>query len=293
MSVIAEPIVEQGAKLGEGALWHLQGQRLFWVDILGQTVFVYDPINRINRSINVARDVGTIVPRRSGGVMLAVKGGFVSLDLQTEEVKEIAMVEADKPGNRFNDGKCDPGGRFWAGTMAYDFTPGSGSLYCMDDDLSVRKALANVTISNGLVWTQDETTMYYIDSGTSQIAGFDYDKRRGVISNRRTVVEIPAEAGVLDGMCIDVNANLWVAIYGEGEVRCWAPSNGELLEKVEVPGAKLTTSCAFGGRDLDELYITSASEGLTSEEQDEQPQAGSLFVARPGVTGMPAFEFEG
>lgn len=293
MSKKAEPIVQQGTHLGEGAIWHAREQCLYWVDITGQTVFIYNPKTGKNDSINIGRDVGTIVPRRSGGVMLGVKGGFAFLDLKTRKVKEIAMVEADKPNNRFNDGKCDPAGRFWAGSMAYDFLLGAGSLYCMDTNLSVRKVLSGVTISNGLVWTQNEKTMYYIDSGTSQIAAFDYDRTSGNISNRRVIVEIPADDGFLDGMTIDAKGNLWVAIYKSGEVRCWNPSNGKLLDKVEVPGAKLTTSCAFGGCNLNELYITSASKDLTYEERKEQPLAGSLFRVKLDVAGVSASDFAG
>ena len=293
MAKKAEPIVQQGARLGEGSLWHWRTQRLFWVDIMGQTVFLFDPKSGENRGVNVGRDVGTVVPRKSGGLMLGVKGGFASLDLETEAVEEIAMVETDLPNNRFNDGKCDPGGRFWAGSMAYDFAKGAGSLYCMEPDLSVRKVLSDVSISNGLVWTADHATLYYIDSLAFQIAGFDYDAESGEIANRRVVVELPEDVGFLDGMSIDANGNLWVAIYGAGEVRCWNPSSGELLDTVTAPGAKLTTSCAFGGPDLNELYITSASDGLTEQDKDQQPLAGSLFRAELDVSGVAAFEFAG
>jgi len=260
---------------------------------MGQTVFIFDPKSGENRGINVGRDVGTVVPRKSGGLMLGVKGGFAGLDLETEAVEEIAMVETDLPNNRFNDGKCDPAGRFWAGSMAYDFAKGAGGLYCMDRDLSVRKVLSDISISNGLVWTEDQATFYYIDSLAFQIAAFDYDVATGEIANRRVVVKLPEAVGFLDGMSIDVNGNLWVAIYGAGQVRCWNPASGELLDTVEVPGAKLTTSCAFGGPNLDELYITSASEGLTEQEKEEQPLAGSLFRAELDVSGVPAFEFAG
>ena len=293
MTKKADPIVQQGARLGEGSLWHSQTQRLFWVDIMGQTVFIFDPKSGENRGINVGADVGTVVPRKSGGVMLGVKGGFASLDLETETLEEIAMVETDLPNNRFNDGKCDPAGRFWAGSMAYDFAKGAGNLYCMEQDLSVRKVLPDVSISNGLVWTADQATIYYIDSLAFQIAAFDYDVATGQIANRRPVVQLPEAVGFLDGMSIDANGNLWVAIYGAGQVRCWDPASGELLDTIEVPGAKLTTSCAFGGPDLNELYITSASDGLTDQQKEEQPLAGSLFRAELDVAGVPAFEFAG
>ena len=293
MAKKADPIVQQGARLGEGSLWHPQTQRLFWVDIVGQTVFIFDPKSGENRGINVGTDVGTVVSRKSGGMILGVKGGFAGLDLETEALEEIAMVETDLPNNRFNDGKCDPAGRFWAGSMAYDFAKGAGSLYCMDRDLSVRKVLSDVSISNGLVWTADQAAFYYIDSLAFQIAAFDYDVATGEIANRRVVVELPQDVGFLDGMSIDANGNLWVAIYGSGQVRCWNPANGQLLDTVEAPGAKLTTSCAFGGPNLNELYITSASDGLTEQEKKEQPLAGSLFRAELDVSGLPAFEFAG
>ena len=289
----ADPIVQQGARLGEGSLWHPRTQRLFWVDIMGQTVFIFDPKSGENRGINVGRDVGTVVPRKSGGLMLGVKGGFAGLDLETEAVEEIVMVETDLPNNRFNDGKCDPAGRFWAGSMAYDFAKGAGSLYCMERDLSVRKVLPDVSISNGLVWTADQATFYYIDSLAFHIAAFDYDVATGEIDNRRVIVELPESVGFLDGMSIDANGNLWVAIYGTGEVRCWNPATGELLDTVVAPGAKLITSCAFGGPNLNELYITSASDGLTEQDKEEQPLAGSLFRAELDVSGVPAFEFAG
>ena len=279
----AEPILHQHARLGEGALWYAPAQELYWLDITGQCVFIYDPSTGNNRSIDIGRDVGTLVPRKSGGLILAVKGGFASLDLDTEEVEDIALLEENLPNNRMNDGKCDPAGRFWAGSMAYDLTEGAGSLYCMDTDLTVRQVLSDVTLSNGLVWSQDEKTFYFIDSGTSQIAAYDYDKSTGDISNRRVVVDISDEEGLLDGMSIDENDNLWVAVYGAGDIRCWDPSDGQLLAKVEIPDAKLTTSCAFGGLELNELYITTASDGLTEDQMKNQPNEPSKNLnRRPG-----------
>lgn len=289
----AEPILHQHARLGEGALWYAPARKLYWLDITGQCVFIYDPKTCRNRSISIGRDVGTIVPCMSGNLILAVKGGFASLNPDTEEVKDIVLIEEHLPNNRMNDGKCDPMGRFWAGSLAYDLTEGAGSLYCMDTDLTVRQVLSNVTISNGLVWSKDEKTFYYIDSATSQIAAYDYDKSTGSISNRRVVVDIPKEEGLLDGMSIDENDNLWVAVYGAGEIRCWDPANGQLLDKVKVPYAKLTTSCAFGGLELNELYITTASEGLTDKQMKNQPNAGDLFCIKLDVKGTLANEFAG
>jgi sugar lactone lactonase YvrE len=293
MKLKAEPVVRQGALLGEGAFWHVPDQSLYWVDIVGKKVFVYDPATGKNRTIPVANHVGTVVPRKSGGAIIAVKDGFAALDLETGAVKMLAKVETDLPKNRFNDGKCDPAGRFWAGSMAYDFAKGAGSLYCMDTKLHVRKVIPNVTISNGLVWTRDQKTFYYIDSGASCIAAYDYDNATGQIENRRIAVTISSEEGILDGMAIDVNDNVWVAIWQKGQVRCWDPRTGKPIETIDVPGAKLTTSCSFGGPNLDELYITSASDGLNAAEKAEQPLAGALFRVKPGVKGVPGFAFGG
>jgi sugar lactone lactonase YvrE len=293
MTLRAEPVARQGAELGEGAFWHAPAQRLYWVDITGKTVFVYDPATGKNRAIPVGSDVGTIVPRKSGGAIIALKDGFASLNLETGAVKMLAKVEADLPNNRFNDGKCDPAGRFWAGSMAYDFAKGAGSLYCMDTKHNIRKVISHVTISNGLAWTEDQKIFYYIDSGASCIVAYDYRIATGQIGNRRVVVTISPDEGFLDGMTIDENDNLWVAIWKAGQIRCWDPRTGALLEVIEVPGAKLTTSCSFGGLMLDELYITSASGGLSESERAEQPLAGALFRVKPGVKGVLGFAFGG
>jgi sugar lactone lactonase YvrE len=293
MTLIAEPVVRQGAELGEGAFWHAPDQRLYWVDITGKTVFVYDPATGKNRAIPVGSDVGTIVPRKSGGAIVALKDGFAAVNLETGAVKMLAKVEADLPHNRFNDGKCDPAGRFWAGSLDYDLKKGAGALYCMDTKLHVRKVIPDVTCSNGLVWTRDQKTFYYIDSGASCIAAYDYDNATGRIENRRVVVMVKPEEAFLDGMAIDANDNVWVAIWHRGQVRCWDPRTGKLIEMIEVPGAKLTTSCSFAGPNLDEMYITSASCGLSESEKAEQPLAGALFRVKPGVKGVPGFAFGG
>ncbi|MFZ4779846.1 MAG: SMP-30/gluconolactonase/LRE family protein [Terrimicrobiaceae bacterium] len=294
MNKIAKPIVHQKAIIGEGALWDHTKKLLYWVDILGQKVFIYDPKTNENREFLVGHDVGTVVPRRSGGLMLAVRDGFASLNTETGEVKILKDTEADIPTNRFNDGKCDPAGRFWAGTMGYDWLkPASGSVYILHADLSVRKVIEPVGCSNGLVWTRDGKTMYYIDSMTWEIHRYDYDVNSGDISNKRVAVSIAKEIGLPDGMAIDENDNLWVAMYGGGAVCCWNPKTGELLETIDVPGARLVTSCAFGGENLTDLYITTGNNGLSEEERKQQPNCGALFKVELKVKGTPAHFFQG
>ena len=292
MSITAELVLDAQAVLGEGPLWHAPTQKLFWVNLLDGEVHLFDPATNEDRVVEVGQPVGTVVSRQAGGAMVAVANGFASLDLESGELTVIHDPEADMPENRFNDGKCDPAGRFWAGTMPYDPGSPTGSLYCMDIDHSVRKMLDGVMISNGIVWTSDNSTMYYVDSLTRQVAAFDYDVSTGDISNRRVAVSVPEDFGVPDGMTIDEEDTIWVAHFGGSRITHWNPANGELLGKIDVPASQVT-ACAFGGPDLTDLYITTARFELDDEALKEEPAAGGLFVATPGAKGVAAFEFAG
>ena len=287
-------VIDAQAALGEGPLWHAQTQRLYWVDIIPGEVHVYDPAAGTDRCINVGQQVGTVVPRVSGGLMLALEHGFASLDLETERLTLLADPEAHLPGNRFNDGKCDPAGRFWAGTMgmADPTPPAAGALYCLDAQHQVAQRLSGVTCSNGLVWSSDLSTMYFIDSGAQTVDAFDYDHATGAIANRRAVVTLPDDYGIPDGMTIDVEGMLWVAGWGHHRVSRWNPADGKLLRTLEFPASQVT-ACAFGGPNLDALYVTSARTGLSPEALAKEPLAGALFVVYPGVQGVPADEFAG
>ena len=292
MRQTAEIVLRHQATLGEGALWNEKDQFLYWVDIMEQQVMIFDPATGDNRAISTGSDVGTVVQRESGGAMIAVRDGFASLDLETGAVEMVAEQKVD--GVRFNDGKCDPQGRFWAGTMAYDSTDGAGSLYLIDADFSVRTMIESVSISNGLVWTSDRQTFYYIDSPTHQVQAFDYDDVTGDISNHRIAIEIDGEEyGAPDGMTIDSDDNIWVAMWGGGSVTHWNPQTSELLGQIEVPGAQQVTSCALGGPELNELYITTASIDLDEEALQEQVNAGILFKTEVDAKGVSPFTFRG
>ena len=292
MPIEAELVLDAKAALGEGALWHTERRRLYWVDIDGGVVHEFDPATGRDRAMSVGEKVGTVVPRARGGLMLAVKSGLASFDLESERLALVASPEADIPGNRFNDGKCDPSGRFWAGTMDDSHAPGRGALYRLDPDMSVHKMAENVSISNGLAWSLDRSTFYYIDSPTAVVAAYDYDDATGAISGRRDVVRVPEELRWPDGMTIDSEGMLWVAHWGPGAVCRWNPNDGSLLERIDVPAAH-ATSCTFGGEDLGDLYITTARAERTEEELARQPHCGALFKTRPGVRGVPAFAFAG
>jgi sugar lactone lactonase YvrE len=292
MSQSAELVLDTRATLGEGALWDAKRQALLWIDIMKSQVHVYDPATQHNRTIQLDQMVGTVVPRQSGGLMVAVHHGFASLDLETEQMEIVADPEHDLPGNRFNDGKCDPAGRFWAGTLALEGTPHVCNLWRLDADLSVHKILDKVSVSNGIVWDAARTSMYYVDTPTRRVDRFDYNHETGEVSNRSVAVRIPAEMGYPDGMTIDSEGMLWVCLWQGGKVSRWDPAEGRLLQTIDVPASNVT-SCAFGGRHLDQLYITTARITIDEAQLKEQPLAGGLFRADAGVTGVPAFEFAG
>ncbi|MBW2428879.1 MAG: SMP-30/gluconolactonase/LRE family protein [Deltaproteobacteria bacterium] len=291
MTKIAESVLAANAVLGEGSLWDHRRNCLYWVDILDRKVNIYDPATGANRVLKVGQDVGTVVSDTSGNLVLALRDGFARLDIKSGEVVMIAAQKV--PGNRFNDGKCDPAGRFWAGTMAYDQNVGAAALYCLDIDLTVRRMIDNVTISNGLVWTSDMRCFYFIDTPTCEVAAFDYDVDSGNISNRKAVIKIDENLGYPDGMTIDEEDMVWIAHWGGGKVTRWNPKTGELLDTIKVPHASLVTSCAFGGPDLNELFITTATVDLNEEQRKLQPLAGSIFRIRLDVRGVPAFRFKG
>ena len=292
MNTTPELLVDQHALVGEGPLWDEAKQVLYWVDILSSKLFIYNPATGENEEIDVGRHVGTVVTRDSGGLMLAVREGFASFDLETQELTLIANPEAHITGNRFNDGKCDPAGRFWAGTMAYENPTNQGSLYRLDTDLSVHKIFGDVAISNGIIWSLDRTTMYYIDTLRKNVRAFDYADDTGDISNERVIITVPEEIGMPDGMAIDSEGMLWVAHYGGSCVSRWNPNTAQLLLKIDLPVTQVT-ACAFGGPNLDILFITSAAQELDAAELARQPLAGGLFAIKTPYQGVPSFRFGG
>ena len=292
MSIEVELRLDAHAIVGEGPIWDDEAQVLYWVDIMANTLHVFDPVKNEDRTFDVGQHVGTVVPRAAGGVMLALYQGFAAFDLRTQTLTLIHDPEAHLPDNRFNDGKCDPAGRLWAGTMAYQNQTTQGSLYCLNTDLSVKKMRGDIGISNGLAWSLDHSTMYYIDSVTYMVKAYDYDLATGDIQNERTIIRVPKEVGLPDGMTIDSEGMLWVAHFGGGRVCRWHPERGEILQTIFLPASQIT-ACAFGDKDLDTLYITSAAVRLSEEALQREPQAGGLFSVKPGCRGVKAFKFAG
>jgi sugar lactone lactonase YvrE len=271
---------------GEGPLWHRD--RLLYVDIEGHMICAFNPVTLDEKVWAVGERVGTVVARESGGLAFAGDNGFSFLDEATGAVTRIADPEADVATNRFNDGKCDPAGRFWAGTMHLGPKRApTGSLYMMGADHSVEKKFTSVTVSNGLVWTKDERTMYYIDTPRRSVLAFDFDKASGAISNERVAFSTGDFSGSPDGMAIDADDCLWIAFCHGSAVRCFEPRTGRCEGEIQLP-CREVTACAFGGPELKDLYITTGQPG-----EDVEPAAGRLFVVRPGVIGAGFHTFAG
>jgi sugar lactone lactonase YvrE len=277
--------------VAEGPVWDERSQSLVWVDIMNHQVHVFDPSTGQDRAIDVGQPVGAAAPRQAGGLVLALHDGFALLDADLGTPRMVAPIEADVAATRMNDGKCDAAGRFWAGTMAYNQKDPIGSLYRLDPDLRVTQVVRDVTLSNGLDWSLDNRQMYYVDSTTQGLDAFDFDLAQGTLGQRRRLVSIPAQEGLPDGMTVDAEGGLWLALHGSGTVRRYLPS-GELDRVIRVP-ARYVTCCAFGGPDYQDLYITTMTYGFSDEELKDTPLAGSLFRCRPGVRGRPAFRFAG
>lgn len=263
------------SRLGEGPCW-VDGS-LLWVDISAGQVHRYDPVGGSHDTADVGQAVGALVPRAGGGLVLAARDGFAAFDLDTGAFELIAAVETDRPGNRMNDGKCDRAGRFFAGTKADDDTTGAGALYCLEIG-GVRQVLDKVSISNGIGWSPDERLMYYVDTPTGRIDVFDYDAATGGLAQRRRFVDIPEDCGLPDGLCVDADGAVWIALWGGGAVHRYRADGG--LDRVLRLPVSDVTCCAFGGADLDVLYITTA--------RTDEPESGALFRCWPGVTGQPA-----
>ena len=268
---------------GEGPLWDRHS--LLYVDIEAHKILRFDPKTGQEKIWDVGERVGTVVTRAQGGLVYGGDKGISFLDEATGATTLIVDPEPHLPHNRFNDGKCDPAGRFWAGTMPTDVKAPKAALYCLQKDLTIEYKFGPVTVSNGIVWTRDQSTMYYIDSPRRNVIAFDYDIATGGICNERIAVNTSQWNASPDGMAIDSEDRIWVAFCHGAAVRCFDPKSGNVEAEITLPCIEVT-ACAFGGDDLGDLYIT------TGKKQGEE-LSGRLFVTRPGATGVAAVPFGG
>jgi sugar lactone lactonase YvrE len=287
----AEIAVPAQCDLAEGPVWDAGRRLLLWVDILAGHVHSLDPVSGARSMFGTGVPVGAVGLTASGGLVLALVDGFAVTDARGEQIERLPGLATDRSAVRFNDGKPDPWGGFCAGTMQWREGTQAGCLYRLGSDRLISKLVSGVTISNGLDWSADRRRFYYVDSPAGGVDLFDTDPDTGALANRRRFVDIAAADGMADGLTIDAEGCIWVAIWGGGELRRYTPA-GRLDTVVTVPVSQVT-SAAFGGRDLEVLYITTARQDFGPAELQTEPHAGDIFCCSPGVTGRVPFTFAG
>lgn len=279
-----EPVGTIRCQWGEGPVWW--NDALYYVDIEGHMVHRFDPESSAEQSWDAGQRIGAVVPRQNGGLVLAGDTGFMFLDEDTGAITPIADPEPHLPDHRLNDGKCSPDGSFFAGSISLKKQTGSAKLYRLDPDLSLHDAFSPVTNSNGIAWSPDASTVYYIDTPRKAVLAFDYRNRE--LLHPTEVIDTSHLEASPDGMTIDSNGHLWIAFCHGGCVSCFDPATGDELHRIPLPCLE-TTACAFGGPGLADLFVTTGVHKTANEEH-----AGRLFAIRGlNVTGVPANPFRG
>jgi len=285
----AELAVELDCDLGEGPYWEDAKQELYFVDITNKQVKIFSPSDSSVKTIQFDQEVSAVFLDQKSELIVAARDGVFTASQDGALKTLLAPIEADDPSIRTNDAKCDSTGRMWVGTMAFDFTPGVAALFTLDSQ-GLKEVVPVLTIANGLGWSRDEKNMYFIDSPTGRVDIFDCDLESGELKNRRPLITFDAAAGIPDGLTTDEDGGIWVAFFGGGEVRRYDPS-GELTHVVTLP-VKQVTSCCFGGKDMSELFITTARYAMNSESLAKEPLAGSLFRLSTTFKGSKSNRYE-
>jgi sugar lactone lactonase YvrE len=284
-------VLEARARLGEGPVWDYQRQCIYWVDIYNHQVNQFIPSTGQTQNFKVGEVVSCVAPAQSNRLIIALRHDIAYLDTITGEVQRIRTVERDKPNNRFNDGKCDPQGRFWFGSMSRSLEKGEGALYRYDPDGSLHIMQRGITLSNGIGWSPDQKTFYHTDTPLKTIYAYNYDPSTGNIMNRRVFVDLSNASSYPDGLTVDVEGCIWSAQW-DGWCIIRFASDGREIFRVSLP-VKRPTSCVFGGKEGNLLYVTTASVGLSEPEIEESFYSGDLFCIQTDVVGLPSYRFGG
>ncbi|WAL58077.1 SMP-30/gluconolactonase/LRE family protein [Thermocoleostomius sinensis] len=288
-STAIKNVLNSRARLGECPLWDADRQLLYWVDILNHRVHEFNPSTGNDRFFEVGDVVGPIALAGEHRLIMAQRDHIAFLDTQSGQVLPILVVEADKPNNRFNDGKCDRQGRFWFNSMSEDEE--QAALYRYDPDGSLHLMETGLTIGNGLDWSLDNTTFYHTDSKPHLIYAYDFDANSGSIDNRRVLIDLSHETFEPDGLVVDSEGCIWSAMWNGWCVIRFDPDGNEMM-RVDVP-VQRPTCCTFGGEELTNLYVTTASVGLSQQDIQKSVEAGDLFCLKTDVSGRPAPAFAG
>jgi sugar lactone lactonase YvrE len=270
--------------LGEGPLWHPERKTCFWVDIEGKTFYEYKWKEKAVRSRSLDHRVSFIVQDRDNNLIVGLEGGIARYDLREDTLTWLLDIEKELDKHRCNDGKVDKMGRLWLGTLHRDFHEGTGSLYCIDEKIQLSKKQTGFTIANGLAWSPNNTTLYFIDSPTKKVKAFHYTEGTGQIAYEKVAIDIPLDLGSPDGMAIDEEGMLWIAHWGGFGVYRWDPVTGKLIDKIAVPAPNVS-SCAFVGDNLDHLLITTARQDLNEEDLKKYPESGDVFIQQVNTKG--------
>ena len=276
------------AELGEGTLWSVREQALYWVDILGRRLYRYTPAQQTRDSWSFEEEISALAERRDGpGLLVTLRHDFAYFDPQTGNLQRLHRAETDKPGNRFNDGKCDAQGRFWGGTIDFACERATGAIYRFTVSGECQAMHPGYVVNNGPTWSLDGRTMYLNDTVQRRVQAFDFDPANGTLHNERTWLQWAPADGHPDGMTTDALGRLWIAHWGGACVTCHDPVTAQILARIALPTSHIT-NCVFGGPALRTLFISSARVGLSPEQLAAEPLAGALFSVDTDCEGLPS-----
>ncbi len=288
-----ECVFRSQAIVGESPRWHAEEQRLYWIDIQKKQIHRFNPRTKKNETVTLPEIVTSLAFRKSGGLVLTLRKKFAFFDWKTRRLDEVAEVEKHQPENRFNDGICDASGRFWAGTMASkNWESPAGHLFCLKPNGKIKQSRSSLICSNGCGWSPDGCTFYHTESFRYIVWAYDFNPESGALTRKRIFAKVDQNSGGFpDGLTVDAEGGVWSNHVGLGTITRYDPK-GKVERMIQLPVPR-ATDCAFGGKNLEILFVTSARETMTPAQLKTFPLSGSLFAIKTGVRGLPTNLFGG